>query len=158
MAPLFDARHERQLKHPFMHRSSALRYKPCKDRRGRTPHSRTMAMQRHTASFLHRRSLTGLAALALAAATLASWTTPSGAGDSDHELARRALQQGQVLPLRTVLDQVEREHQGQVIKVEFEQDDGRFIYEIRLLQSGGRVAKLKIDARDGKVLSLKRKD
>ena len=70
----------------------------------------------------------------------------------------QALQQGRVLPLRTVLDQVERDYQGQVIKVEFEHDDGRFIYEIRLLQSGGRVAKLKIDARDGKVLSFKRKD
>ena len=98
-----------------------------------------------------------LASLLLMAAALASWTTPSDAGDSDHELARQALQQGRVL-LRTVLDQVERDYQGQVIKVEFEHDDGRFIYEIRLLQSGGRVAKLKIDARDGKVLSFKRKD
>ncbi len=109
-------------------------------------------------SLARRRSLAPLAAMALMAAALASWTTPSGAGDSDHELARKALQQGQVLPLRTVLDQVERDHQGQVIKVEFEHDDGRYIYEIRLLQSGGRVAKLKIDARDGKVLSFKRKD
>lgn len=99
-----------------------------------------------------------LASLLLMAAALASWTTPSDAGDRDHELARQALQQGRVLPLRTVLDQVERDYQGQVIKVEFEHDDGRFIYEIRLLQSGGRVAKLKIDARDGKVLSFKRKD
>ena len=68
-----------------------------------------------------------LAALLLMAAALASWTTPSDAGDSDHELARQALQQGRVLPLRTVLDQVERDYQGQVIKVEFEHDDGRFI-------------------------------
>lgn len=107
---------------------------------------------------LRRSSLKQLAALTLAAAALASWTTPGSAGDSDHELARRALQQGQVLPLRTVLDQVERDYQGQVIKVEFEHDDGRYIYEIRLLQSGGRVAKLKVDARDGKVFSMKRKD
>jgi uncharacterized membrane protein YkoI len=112
-----------------------------------------------TPSFsIPRRSWILLAALLLMAAALASWTTPSDAGDSDHELARQALQQGRVLPLRTVLDQVERDYQGQVIKVEFEHDDGRFIYEIRLLQSGGRVAKLKIDARDGKVLSFKRKD
>ena len=58
-----------------------------------------------------------LASLLLMAAALASWTTPSDAGDSDHELARQALQQGRVLPLRTVLDQVERDYQGQVIKV-----------------------------------------
>lgn len=159
MAPLFGTGHECQLKHAFMRGSSTLRYKPCKDHRGFAPHFRTMAMQRPPSSpFLRRRSLWLLATPVLMAAALASWTPPGHAGDSDHELARRALQQGQVLPLRTVLDQVERDYQGQVIKVEFEHDDGRYIYEIRLLQSGGRVAKLKVDARDGKVFSVKRKD
>ena len=80
------------------------------------------------------------------------------ADDSDHELARDALQQGRVLPLRQVLDKIEREYQGQVLKVEFEHDDGRFLYEIRLLQQDGRMAKLKIDAVDGRVLQIKRKE
>ncbi|WP_428167768.1 PepSY domain-containing protein [Diaphorobacter sp.] len=80
------------------------------------------------------------------------------ADERDHELARKALQQGQVLPLRTVIDKVERDHQGQVLKVEFEHDDGRYLYEIRLLQSDGRVAKLKVDAVNGQVLKIKRKE
>ncbi|MCL1961905.1 MAG: PepSY domain-containing protein [Desulfovibrionaceae bacterium] len=79
-------------------------------------------------------------------------------GGHDHEQARQALQQGQVLPLRTVLDKVEREHQGQVLKIEFEQDGGRFIYEIRLLQADGKVVKLKVDAVDGRVLEIRQKD
>jgi uncharacterized membrane protein YkoI len=80
------------------------------------------------------------------------------ADESDHEQARQALQAGKVLPLRSVLDIVERDFPGQVVKVEFEEDDGEFIYEIRLLQSGGRLVKLKIDARDGKVLGVKGRD
>ncbi|ADP18505.1 peptidase propeptide and ypeb domain protein [Achromobacter xylosoxidans A8] len=80
------------------------------------------------------------------------------ADESDHEQARQALQAGKVLPLRSVLDIVERDYPGQVVKVEFEEDDGEFIYEIRLLQSGGRLVKLKIDARDGKVLGVKGRD
>lgn len=76
----------------------------------------------------------------------------------DHELARQALERGQVLPLRTVLEKIEREYQGQVLKVEFEHDDGRFIYEIRLLQNDGRLAKLDVDAVDGRVLKIKRKE
>ncbi|GAD22333.1 PepSY domain-containing protein [Acidovorax sp. MR-S7] len=80
------------------------------------------------------------------------------AGERDHELARQALQQGQVLPLRQVLDKVESEYQGQVLKIEFERDDGRYIYEIRLLQRDGRMAKLKVDAVDGRVLKIKRKE
>jgi uncharacterized membrane protein YkoI len=77
--------------------------------------------------------------------------------ESDHELARQALQQGKVLPLRTVLDQVERQYQGQVVKVEFEHEDGRFIYEMRLLQANGQLTKLKIDAVDGRILKARRK-
>ena len=80
------------------------------------------------------------------------------ADERDHELARKALQQGQVLPLRSVLERIERDYQGQVLKVEFERDDGRHIYEIRLLQQDGRMAKLKIDAVDGRVLQIKRKE
>ena len=75
-----------------------------------------------------------------------------------HELARQALEQGKVLPLRTVLDKIEREYQGPALKVEFEQDDGRFLYKIRLLQSDGRMVKLKVDAVDGRVLEIKRKE
>ncbi|MBS0291645.1 MAG: PepSY domain-containing protein [Proteobacteria bacterium] len=75
----------------------------------------------------------------------------------DHDIARQALQQGQVLPLRQVLDKVEREYQGQVLKIEFERDDGRYVYDIRLLQRDGRMAKLKVDAVDGRVLKIKRK-
>ena len=62
-----------------------------------------------------------------------------------------------VLPSRTVLDRVEREYDGQALKVEFEHEDGRFIYEIRLLQRDGRLAKLKVDAVNGRVLGIKRK-
>ena len=82
---------------------------------------------------------------------------PLHAEPNDHDLARQALQQGKGLPLRSVLDKVEREHQGQVLKIEFEQEDGRFIYEIRLLQQDGRLVKLEVDASSGQVLKIKRK-
>ncbi|MEB5965406.1 PepSY domain-containing protein [Comamonas testosteroni] len=90
-------------------------------------------------------------------AVLSLWPATSDAGDNDHELARQALRQGQVLPLRTVLDLVEQQYPGQVIKVEFDREDGRFVYEIRLLQSDGKVVKLEIDAGSGKLISMKRK-
>ena len=83
------------------------------------------------------------------------------ADDDDHgahELARQGLEQGRVLPLRAVLEKIERDYQGQALKVEFEQDDGRFLYKIRLLQSDGRMVKLKVNAVDGKVLEIKRKE
>jgi uncharacterized membrane protein YkoI len=102
-----------------------------------------------------RLILSGLALFLLGASPLLR------ADDHDHdahELARRAFEQGRVLPLRAVLDKIERDYQGQVLKVEFEQGDGRYLYKIRLLQSDGRMVKLKVDAVDGKVLEIKRKE
>jgi uncharacterized membrane protein YkoI len=80
------------------------------------------------------------------------------ADESDHERARQALEAGKVLPLGAVLNIVERDFPGQVVKVEFEEDDDEFIYEIRVLQSGGGILKLKIDARDGSLLGVKGRD
>ena len=96
-------------------------------------------------------------ALVLLAGALAAPAWADHGPREDHELARQALQQGRVLPLRQVLDGVERDYGGQVLKIEFETEGGRFIYEIRLLQADGRMAKLKVDAVDGKVLEVRRK-
>lgn len=106
-----------------------------------------------TAQLLRRLILSGLA-LCLLGASPVLRADDQGA----HELARQALEQGRVLPLRTVLDKIERSYQGQALKVEFEQNDGHFLYKIRLLQSDGRMVKLKVDAMDGRVLEIKRKE
>ena len=110
-------------------------------------------MASFTAHRLRRLMLSG-AALCLLGASPVLHADDHGA----HELARQALEEGRVLPLRTVLEKIERDYQGQALKVEFEQDDGRFLYKIRLLQSDGRMVKLKVDAVDGKVLDSRRKE
>ena len=63
-----------------------------------------------------------------------------------------------LLPLGTVLERLAREHPGQVLKVELESEHGRWIYEVRLLQSGGRLTKLYLDAATGEALAGRDKD
>jgi len=92
----------------------------------------------------------------LLAAALAASAPQTRAGD-DHERARAALQAGEILPLKTVLDQLARSYPGQVMKVEIERESDRWIYEIKLLQSDGRLSKLKLDAQTGALLSMSRK-
>lgn len=82
-------------------------------------------------------------------------SVPMALASGDQERARAAVQAGQVLPLRSVLERMEREHPGQVLEVELEQDKGRWIYEFKLLRTGGQLAKIKVDARTGEVLSQK---
>jgi uncharacterized membrane protein YkoI len=74
--------------------------------------------------------------------------------DGDHERAREAVQAGEVMPLRQLLEQLEREHAGQVLEIELERahGEGRWIYEIRLLQADGQLVKRKLDARTGAAL------
>lgn len=83
---------------------------------------------------------------------------PAAAGDNDHDRARAALERGEVVPLRTILDRVERDYPGKVVEVELEHEHERWIYEIRVLQSGGALLKLEVDARDGAVLGVKGRD
>ncbi|QNP48041.1 PepSY domain-containing protein [Diaphorobacter aerolatus] len=109
---------------------------------------------------LPRRALGAVSRFALVLALCASPGTLARiaeAGEHDHELARKALREGKVLPLRAVLEQVERDYQGQVLEVELERDDGMFLYEIKLLGTDGRLMKLEIDAATGKVLRSKQK-
>jgi uncharacterized membrane protein YkoI len=92
--------------------------------------------------------LVRLPVICLAAALV--W--PLARADSDQDRARAAVQAGQVLPLRTVLERLERDHPGQVLEVELESEEGRWVYEVKLLQAGGRLIKLDIDAASGAVL------
>lgn len=76
----------------------------------------------------------------------------ANASDGDHEQAQRAVQAGEVMPLRNVLERLEREHPGQVLDVELEREEGRWIYEIKLLQPSGQRVKLKLDARNAELI------
>jgi len=82
-------------------------------------------------------------------------TAPALASERDHDRARAALQTGEVLPLATVLQRVAQSHPGNVLEVELEREDGRWIYELKLLQRGGALLKLEVDARTGEVLRRK---
>ncbi|MCF8177860.1 MAG: hypothetical protein K9J74_05090 [Sulfuritalea sp.] len=77
---------------------------------------------------------------------------------ADHDRARQAVEAGDVLPLRTILDRVEREYPGQVMEVELDHKKGEWVYEIKLLRKGGALMKLKIQARDGTILGFKEKN
>ncbi len=99
---------------------------------------------------LRRKSVFVVALVAALAAAAVRADEPH-----DHDRARRALEAGEVMPLSRILDRVERDYPGRVLEVELDREDERWLYEIKLLQDGGRVLKLKIDARDASLLEAK---
>ncbi len=97
-------------------------------------------------------SMTLAAALALSAVA-----GPALSGESkkhDHDAARAALAQGAILSLPRVLAIAGREVPGDVLKVELEDDDGRLIYDLKILARNGRVREVEIDAKTGAVLKV----
>lgn len=72
---------------------------------------------------------------------------------SDHEQARAALAAGEILPLKDVLERVERRAPGKVLAIELEHHRGRWIYELKVLRPGGALVKVWVDAADGTLIA-----
>ncbi len=91
---------------------------------------------------------------------LSTFVVSSGllAGTRDHDRAREALEAGKILPLRTIIDKLDRDYPGQILEVELEYEDGQWIYEIKLLRDNGALIKLELDAGDGTLTGIKGRD
>jgi uncharacterized membrane protein YkoI len=87
----------------------------------------------------------------LAALSLGS---PALAGDSDHERARKAVAKGEALPLDVMLQHLAKVAPGTVIEVDFEREQGRWVYEFKVLQSDGAIREVEMDAKTAKVLEI----
>jgi uncharacterized membrane protein YkoI len=96
-------------------------------------------------------------ALAIGTICLAGIGTspPATASSGDHQRATQAVESGEILSLRVILERLESSNPGQVLEVELEQKKGVWIYELKILKTGGRLQKLKVDAKTGTVLSDK---
>jgi uncharacterized membrane protein YkoI len=91
---------------------------------------------------------------------LSSLTISSGllAGDKDHDRAREAMEAGKILPLRTIIDKLDRDYPGQILEVELDHEDGQWLYEIKMLRDSGALIKLELDAGDGTLIRIKGRD
>lgn len=106
-------------------------------------------------------SAIALGVVALLIALLAALTPAdarAGRKDDDHDRARAAVQAGEAMPLSTLLQRLQRTHPGRVLELELEREDGRWIYEVKLLQPDGRLLKLEVDAATAQVLKVRRCD
>jgi len=75
----------------------------------------------------------------------------------DHDLARQALERGEVLALEAVLAEVRKSMSGEVAGVELEREHGAWLYEIKMIGPGGVLTEVEVDARTGRILRTKAK-
>ncbi|WP_203072165.1 PepSY domain-containing protein [Falsiroseomonas ponticola] len=70
------------------------------------------------------------------------------------ERARRALAEGRIRPLAEILVLLQPRLGGEVIGVELDEEDGIFVYEIKVLTPRGRRLEYEVDAATGRVLKV----
>ena len=108
---------------------------------------------------LHRLLIVVPMALAIAILALMA-AAPSFARDDDPErrdAVRRAVEAGEVLPLAQILDKVRVRVSGDVTGIEINREGGRWHYEVRVIDRGGRVLEVHVDAQTGKVEEIEEK-
>ena len=67
----------------------------------------------------------------------------------DQDRARRAVQQGTMLPLRDIIARAQADLAGEVVEAELEEERGVPVYELKVLTRAGRLVKVHYDARTG---------
>ncbi len=72
----------------------------------------------------------------------------------DYQEARRLMEKGVILPLKTILEKVH----GRVVEVELEYERNLYLYEIEVLNDNGIITELEFDATTGKLLKSKIED
>lgn len=82
-------------------------------------------------------------------------TVGAAIADSDQDRARRAVEQGLILPFKDILAKVQQAYPGQILKAELDDEDGILVYELKILSDDGRVMEVVYDARTGELLKAK---
>ena len=79
--------------------------------------------------------------------------SPAAADQREREIVRQAMERGEVRPLSQLITEVERRHNGRMIKAELETRRGQVVWEIEILRADGWSLKAWLDATTGAEIS-----
>ena len=69
----------------------------------------------------------------------------------DHDVARQAVERGEIKPLAEILQTVREKFPGEIAGVKIEREHGRLRYEFRIVGAQGRHLEVHVDAATGEV-------
>ena len=92
----------------------------------------------------------------IVAAFMAAGTAQPTLAQSSHNCARAALASGRVLPLGSILARVRARVPGRMVGVRlYGCPRGPFVYRLRMLTAGGRIAIVTANARTGRIIAVR---
>jgi len=77
--------------------------------------------------------------------------------ESHQGTIRRAVQQKKILPLGEIKRIVEKKTKSEIIKIELERKNRRWVYELKIVNRQGRLLEVYVDASNGTILKTKYK-
>lgn len=111
-----------------------------------------------TTRTITRRALLILFGLTMTGASLAQSTVDDENDgreeELDQETARRAVREGKARPFSEILMKVKDKLGGQIIEVEFDQEEGRLMYDFTVLQPSGKILEFEVDALTAEILTV----
>ncbi|MEH6690694.1 MAG: hypothetical protein V7774_05860 [Pseudorhizobium pelagicum] len=72
--------------------------------------------------------------------------------DADYDRARDAVRDGEILPLRTVLERINAQRYGRVIDVTLKRSLSSDVYQVKVRDTAGAIRTLRVNARNGALL------
>ncbi len=82
---------------------------------------------------------------------LAVLAAAARADDRDHDVARQAVERGEIKPLAEILQIVRDKLPGDIAGVKIERKGGRLVYELRVVGAQGRLLEVHVDAATGEI-------
>jgi uncharacterized membrane protein YkoI len=90
-------------------------------------------------------------AIALLSALMVFAAAARADDDRDHDVARRAVERGEIKSLAEILQAVRDKLPGEVTRVKLERERGRLVYEFRVVGARGRLLEVYVDAATGEI-------
>lgn len=89
-------------------------------------------------------------------------TIGAGFADDDNDAnsldhVHMAVKRGEIKPLGELLGKLHSQFPGDVIDVEIERENSKWIYEFKLVSDSGRLLEIYMDAATGKILDVEKK-
>ena len=75
--------------------------------------------------------------------------------DEDHDEVMEAVQQGLIQPFSALQAKVREQLNGRIIKVELDEDDDVWVYELKLLDLNNNIIKVEYEARTLSIINIK---
>jgi len=90
-----------------------------------------------------------MAFIVLLVISLCATSGSYASGDLDHEEVRELFDAGKIVAVEPLILDAKSRHSGRLLEIELEYERGLYLYEIEMLDTGGRVIEFYYDATTG---------